>query len=431
MSFLILELVFACSRFNYGYFIRFNGKEIEYNDVVLGLLFVFSILYFLRNGKCNQKLFLYSILLIGTIFIGFILCVLIPSQVKIVDYNHSWDLYFRGDVGQLKTPQFSLQSILMFIRVLIFLCILNTSKNMFTYYDWIRISSIVLKFLQVILIYGVIEILLKYILHFNINVLMNWFFGRGVSTGGGLNRLQGISREPSYYSLALFNYICIALFYNRLNNKIKIYDKWILLAVFIGCLSTSFSFLICLASIFLMYCFLTGKDVNRVLLILFVLLVFIFSLFFVFFSDIIVFLKSSPFVVFNRIAESIIQIKNGFSGTFSVGRDFSSETSRLVGGILTFKAGFSRPVFGLGLGTAYCVMGLFATFANIGITGTILWISILFRKYAGAIPWVVTFIIILPIIFCNDLYTLYDTSYVLMLPLASYSFAKNNKREIG
>lgn len=423
-AFFVFELVLSCGRFNYGYLFILGGNEIAYNDVLLAILFILAIYVILRRGYANRKLFQVSVVLLLVIAVGIVRCYMNPADVVVIDYSHSWDKYFRGFSSQLTKVHYSKQSLLMYFRVIIFITIINAAKIIFKHNDWINIGNEVLKYLKISIIYGIIEIFMKFVLHVDMNTYLNWFFGKGISTGGGVTRLQGICREPSYYALALFNFILLSLIFNFINNKKKI-DWWIITAIFIGCISTSFSFLICLVAIVILWLIMRSNIIQnrqRTLIFVAIFAISFITLFVITRNEFINYASSSSYEVLNRIAEAILQIKKGIMGSYILGTDYSSEASRLIGGIISFKAGLSRPIFGLGLGTVYCVTGLIAIFANIGISGLVLWIYLLFGVFTTKIKRTAVLALLLPVLFCNDLYTLYDTSYILIIPLLAYYF---------
>lgn len=433
-NFLIFELFFGVNRLNYGYFMKIGGSELEYNDTLLGILFFLSLYILIKNGhNLKRKLCIYSLALVAVVLVGMLVCYIKPVRVMVVDYNHSWDYFFRGYNGQLNYVLFTQQSVLMFFRLVIFLFILNTTSKIIYEDEWVVIAKTVLKYSKYLMIYGLFEIIMKFIIHIDLGPYLIDIFGRGVSTGGGIDRLQGLCREPSYYALGLFNYIILSICNIIICDNISLQKYiWILIALLIGCISSSFSFLICLISIlFFIYNVNKNKLSHNTKLIFFICFVIMISLFIVVYSfdEVQNYLCDSSLVWSQRIGESIKQIKNGVNDTYVLGQDFSSESVRLVGGILTFKAAMTSPVFGLGIGTSYCVMGIFAIISNIGLVGFILWLRTVFFVYPrnNNVHWVL--VILLPVFFANDLYTLYDTSYVLLAPIISTMLKINDKNK--
>lgn len=419
MFFFTWELLLAGSRMNYGYFLRIGGSEIDYNDVLLGILFFLSIDLMITQKKFSKKIVTNGVTLLFVIFWGMMLCQMVPAKVEVIDFNHSWDLYLRGFGDQMQLVTFSSQSIMMCFRVILFVCILVVTDTVIVKEKWIEIAESVFNKFKFIIVYGVFEVFAKFALKIPMNDYLNAFFGRGISTGGGLDRLQGICREPSYYALALFNFIVLALVLGQIKKTNCFF--WTITAIILGSLSSSFSFWICMVAIILIWIFLSGEKQQKLRFIIWggVAVVCIGIAVIITSQKFLIFATGSSFTLLNRIAESVIQIRNGLGGTLAGGSNFSSEAARLGGGMLTLKAGMSRPLFGLGIGTAYCVTGLICIFANIGILGLLQWIKLLFVDYGHHMPLILILIVLMPVLLCNDLYTLYDTYYLLLIPVIS------------
>lgn len=419
----VIELFFALSRMNYGYFIQIGGSELDYNDVLLGILFMISILIISKEPVIPGNTGRSSIFLLLSVLCGMVISYIAPANVTVIDYNHSWDLYLRGSLSQMQQVAFSSQSIMMFFRVLIFVLILNVAYKYFEAEDWIDILNDVMPFMRLLIVYGLLELLLKFGIGINVNAWFNWFFGRGISTGGGLTRLQGISREPSYYALALFNFMVLSLakYYiddSKRDRNVNVF--WMILAAALGFASSSFSFLVCLVGFLLVWTYLKNFNRESFSTMHWALFVALIGVTMLIFSDSFLGMATnSDAEILNRIAESVGVIKKAFTNTLVVGEDFSSEAARLGGGILSLKAGLCRPLFGLGIGTTYCVTGLICIFANIGIVGLCVWLKLLFGEYGENIPKLLVVFMLFPVLFCNDLYTLYDTSYTLIIPVIS------------
>ncbi len=429
--FLLLECFFSCSRMNIGYLTHVFNSEIEYNDLILGIVFCLSIIQIFRKRKVNKKVFKYSIILISVVLISMLNCYLNPAAIEVVGFNSSLDKYFRGDLSQLTMVHFSIQSIMMFARLIIFITIINATKVSFSKEEILNFCQKLLKYLKILILYGLFEFIIKFIFHIDISTYIYGIFGHGVSSPNIVSRLSGLSREPSYYSLALFIYLFLSFLYNQYYNKNFKVNAWMILALFLGFVSTSFSFVICFVSLTLLYInnyrdfMLTVKKKKQLFNIIFGILL-ISGIFIIVNQKFLDFALASNYTSINRLGNSIIQIKNGFKGLYILGKDYSSETVRLIGAIIAFKAGLHRPLFGLGLGTVYCVNGVVSIISNIGILGFICWLLLLFKGYTNNINFVGIIIILLTVLFCNDLYTLYDVSYVILLPL--YSLYYENRR---
>lgn len=430
---LVTELFFSLSRMNYGYFIKISGIEIEYNDVLLGCLFILSMAMFLKNSKIPRKSGRLSLFLLLSIIISIFMCIIWPASVEVIDFHHSWDAYLRGDASQMHLVSYSSQSLMMFFRVMIFVVILNIAYKYFDREDWISILKRLIPFAKIVVVYGVIELILKFGLGINITPWMSQFFGRGISTGARLTRLSGISREASYYALALFNFLILFLSDYYIESEVKRKRAniiWITIIIVIGAASTSFSFVIVALSFLFILLYLKNFNYRKkFLIILAVFAVVAVLCVYLFLDEFLSIAASSNINILNRIAESITAIQTALSGSLLSGQP-TSEMARLGGGIYTFNAALARPVFGLGIGTAYTTMGIICIFANVGIVGLALWLKLLFGEYGGKMTVPLMVCLLLPPFFCNDLYTLYDTSYLLLIPIIQIVVRKiGNERE--
>ena len=385
-NYFILEAIYSLARINVGYFIKIGTMEIEYHEILLALLFILSIFILAKNRKVNKNCFTTSLLLLFSVIIGMVLCYFWPSNEYVVDFSHSWDKYVLGDFTQLSRVSFSIQAYFMFFRLLIFLFLLNIIRIYYTKDEIIQIAKRIHKYLKYFIIFGVIEFICAYIFNYNITTFIDWFFGRGKDTYNTIIRLKGLSREPSYYAIGLYNFILLSMYISYFDNKK--YDGWILISLFLGFISTSFSFILCIISIIVQYIFIiinkSSKD--RKMLIIISIFMFLIILTYIVFSDnFILYISNSNINILNRLSDLLGKVKNymgGYSDLYFNGR---SETVRICGSIMTLKAGLSRPLFGLGIGTSFCLIGLVSMFSNIGLIGLITWIILMYKKYTSNI----------------------------------------------
>lgn len=414
-NFLLLALFLCGISFNMGSFMILGNMDIEYNDTILAILFVLSIVQILKNKKLNKKLFTTSIILIIAVAIGIINCYTNPADIRIVSYDSNIDMYFRGDLSQLRYVVFSKRSILMFCKFLMFIVIMNALKVCYSKDDLLQLAKKVVKYMRYIIYVGLLEFIVKIIL--KIDLL--WFYNLFTTNLNKMSiysfdRLQGLSREPSYFSIVLFNFVILKFLINCIENK-KSIDKFIVVAIVLGFLSKSFSFVICLVSILLFYLFVVKLNKKQKIITLFSIL-FVIFLVTINMNSIVSFMAHSNNNILVRAYNSINVIQMAFSGQALLYKYATSEFSRLAGAFTAVKNGLVRPFFGIGLGTVYCINGMASIFSNTGLLGLILWIILLFKKYADIKSIYAIFIILLPTFFCGSLYTLYDLFYLILLP---------------
>lgn len=422
---LVVEMVFTVTKFNYGYFFYFSGIEIQYGDVVLGLLFIVSI--FIKTKVMSRSVNLLYL----SICIGIALLFAFPSNVEIVSFKYgSWDSYFRGVVGQLSSPVLSIHSFLMFFRVIIFCRILQVAKTVINDETWVKIAHKVFNISKVTVVgIGIIEFIIK-AKGFSTNIFLNYLFGRGIATGNSIGRLQGLAREPSYYSDALFIFIVLVYLLRSIDDKKRYfvhYDIWIVLAVSIGVASYSFSFVWLLFTLMILYNAYSVEIKEhvprwRMLKGYFLGFALIICCYIVFSDSFYNYAVSSEFTYMRRVGEAIVQLKNGINGTYVLGLDFSSESVRLNGSIITIQAFLTRPIFGLGMGTAHCISGIVEILSNTGIVGLLLWTYVVMHDYPSSQrARKIAYLFLISGVFIYDMSFMYETYFVIIIPLIDIS----------
>ncbi|WP_143155300.1 hypothetical protein [Wenyingzhuangia marina] len=344
-----------------------------------------------------------------------------PSDEGIIAFNTgSWDRYMRG-VTNLTTPVFSMQSILMFIRVVIFVAIMLATKDLFNREDFIEMGKRIGFFSKLLLIYGITEFLLSYVLKIDTTNILKLFFGRGVATSNDFGRLKGLSREPSYYSHALYNAIIILYALSKIDyenkNIFKKYKVWIIIAFFLGLISSSFAFVLVTVTLLIFFYVVSNIENRKFVFYLKPQAGLISILGLLILMIILPFVDLTDFTYYERILESLNQFSKGVNRTYKLGSDYSSEAVRLISGIETFKATLSRPLFGLGIGTAYSVSGIISILSNIGFLGLFIWYRLISTEFYKTKKKILILILLTPIVFTGDMYSLYDTSYLLLIPL--------------
>ncbi|MDC1532084.1 hypothetical protein N8473_05230 [Amylibacter sp.] len=389
-----------------------GDAEIQYGDIILGITFCAAI-WNLNSFNVNSKLQLNCFYLFGIVGLGIANLFFNPADVMTINFSSSWDLYLRGITDEMTYVSFSMQSILMYIRVCFFIAIILAAKSFLNTLDWMHVLRFLTNIAKILVIFGIFEIFIKYIIGYDLNEFLQLIFGRGIATGGDETRLQGISREPSIYALALFN--MIILFIINIKLKIKIQETliWLILTIAIGALASSFSFYLVMFSASAMIVGVYSTNIGKVNIKRFGLII-ITSIVVIFMIGIIFLFWNSYFLY--RVSDALTQMSLAFTRTYIIGLDFSSSASRLIGIFESFMSYTARPFLGLGIGTTYCVSGIVSILANIGLIGFIVWIRVLTVHYYR-LNLLLIISLMLPVTLTNDLSTLYDTAYVALIPL--------------
>jgi hypothetical protein len=274
---------------------------------------------------------------------------------------------------------------------------------------------------KIFILYGFFEIFVKFYLTVDLASILNSIFGRGIATGESAFRLQGFSREPSFYALALYNVIVLFILKIGTTGDIVKYIYWILASILIGVISGAFSFLwvfVCLAAFTITFLILRREARNIIKFGAYSL-----SLTILIVPVLLIYINDINSIV--RINEAIQQIKNAFLGTYVIGVDASSEAARFISIFESFKSYLDRPLLGLGIGTTYCTSGIISILSNIGLFGLIYWIKLLILDYYK-IRFLLGIMLFLPTLITNDLATLYDLSYVSLIALIYFFCRKDD-----
>lgn len=423
LTFLKFELIFSFFKFNYGYFFYIGNSEIQYGEIFIGLLAIIGFwnIYFI---KIKKNLLFNGLFLLFVILMGIFVLILFPSNAETINFNTAggWDGYLRGKFFNMQPVSFSMQSILMLIRIICFIVVLVAAKSLLKKQDWFSVLNFLLFFSKLFIIFAFVEYILRFYLTIDLNEYFNFFFGRGISTGADIERLQGFSREPSYYALAIYN--VSLLFFLNLQITKNLYSNisWIVAITFIGISSGAFSYLWVFSCLFIFVTFFTIFNFNlsaRRLLVFFNL-----SLFIVVPVITLYALNSNSS---GRIIEAALQLQKSILGTYVIGMDASSEASRFIGIVESFKSYLDRPLIGLGIGTTYCTSGIISILANTGLIGLILWIRLLITQYFK-IRFIIGMSLFLPILITNDFGSFYDFAYISIIPLIYYAMTANTTR---
>jgi hypothetical protein len=237
--------------------------------------------------------------------------------------------------------------------------------------------------------------------------------------------LQGLSREPSHYALALFNMMILLMVRIKVRKRYGKDIIWLGLILLIGSLANTFSFFVAALSALLLFSTMNATNAGKLnisYLVVYGMGATLAVLGFLIYS------WSQNSNLSLRIIEAGIQAQNGISGSYVIGEDYGSEASRIIGMVESFSSYLARPIIGLGLGTTYCVSGIVSILSNIGLLGLVVWIRLLTVHYFRLPNLLTTVGIFLPILVTNDLGALYDTAYLAIIP---FIFLANRNMYFG
>lgn len=392
-----------------------GGVVLSYTDVLT--LLTFSICFYLaiRKPQVNRRLVEVVFLLVFVIFVGVFRLTMDPPTAQVVSYSGNWDSYFRGNNSMMEAVSFSKQSVLQFIRAILFFFILMILKENLEDDDWRDILRKLVVSTRWMLPVYIIEAVLM-LAHTNLfYVLRNRLFGGGFAIYDG--RLSGLSTEPSYYAISLFFIIALNLLYEKEDDDKGKGLRIVTCAVYtiLGLLSGALSFLWTGTLIVLLY-LVKNKGLTKKKLFGFLLLM-----------PLLLFISTKSSYISLLSVEGMgfsNRIENLFNSMINVIQSgvmkYSSEGTRMGSIIILLKAWAERPLFGLGIGTTFCFSGLFSILSTVGVIGLVLWYILIFHIYPNNKADIVfNMIFLLVFLPAGDFEVFYGFNVVLWIELTS------------
>lgn len=400
-----------------GYFIRSGTTELGYEVVCSVLFFIFSLFFaYKKNLTVDKNLFLFSGLFLFTVWLGIILESIYPYDGMIIGLAQggNWDAYVSGKIEKGPAEVMYTLEFLYYILLLTFVLAMFIVKKLFDVHDILKSLAIMNKFFLILIVYGVIEFIMKNVLGSDLTLqFADIFLGTGGSTyselvlRGDSYQLQGLTREPSAYAFQLFMIIIFFMIERNIGLIVAVekYKKFakslqyrvvVSVAVLLMLVSGSFSSLIYL-SIVMILCFLIkGKKNNGYKeLVYFLIAGFLVCLFLFILYE---YFPNS--YIGDKLSEFLWAWDFIDAGTWSLltetGIDIGSMQSivaRVVSIMDTFSDFLNRPILGLGLIVQSAHSGVVSILSDIGLLGLFLWIKMVFYRRSETLKYDYVFII--------------------------------------
>lgn len=353
-----------------GYFIKIGSTELLYSEFSLLVLFISSS-YVLFTKKITPKELFLLMLFIVSCLLSFVLPILIPYGIKILSFEDTWEAVCYNDNFSFKEISFSVRSLLMLFRVIIFCVVFSFGKNKIFNSKTINFTlSIISKFTWFYLGLFVFELLLKYFLNASLYpIIINRIFGIGEASyetilyRSGLPAFQALFKEPSHVAMNLF-VVSIAILANYYNEKKRnFYIKIIGLNMY--SLFTISMSAILFVGFFIIIFFRFGRfklkmsSVYAIIVFAFLSIVTVYSI--PYFRTRI----DSVFYVIDLVINDNLK-RSMFSTT-------SGEVPRIASILYCLKWSILFPLFGVGLGNTYSHAFIPSMLVNIGFVGVVCW----------------------------------------------------------
>ncbi len=360
-----------------GYFLAIGKSEVSYEDAFVTILLAINCVSMAKHKRYDKKTFIVAMALLTVALLGIIMENIAPYQGLIIPYNskRAWDGYAIGVEDKTEVVYSVTRFMLLYVRILsLATTILVINKKLPTSCYKIIIRKIS-GFGKIVLSYGVVELVLKNIFHSNLTNRINCtMFGLGISTyteiafSSGLARLQGFTREPSHFSMAIFYFVLIIIMNDLINNTKKT-GFWLPVSMLLLLMCRSFAALVYLILIFVFVFtfYRKGKstvDVQEIKQRLWCISGFAIAV-------VIALLLCGMESYFSDRLAYVVRVVGTLINGGSV--PVNSDVVRLISIIDTTKDFLHRPLLGLGMGVEAAHSGVVSMLADIGVLGVFFW----------------------------------------------------------
>lgn len=366
-----------------------------------GVSFLYSIYYiYSRNIHISFTLMKNLNVYIWVVIVGILIELIYPYDGLLLPLQSGkggWDEYVLGLGGNKVVVNMDIMyTLTLLVGHILYSCAcLVMIKSICTRLDLILMINKVSEWIKVVIIYGLLELIIKNFFGFTdfMSRINDVLLGKGGNIaenaseriGDGLYTLRGMTSEPSHMVTSLFLFsICVIMLNKIYNDNPKIQeiipksvsDKWLFPAIILAIFSGGFSAILCIGTLLIIY-FIIKKEFSllpinvlakRIIVLLmsfFILCALIYSVMMDFFPYFYNRLEDAWTIGSSLIANEPVLL-SGHSGVGSTYARFFS----------IYDLGMSvadRPLFGLGLGLQWCHDILISMLSDIGVFGVIAW----------------------------------------------------------
>lgn len=377
----IFELYFIVSIImNIGYFFKLGNTDIGI-DTFLSLIVLILSIFMMFRGYYNKKIMQIGYLFYACVVMSILGGLVFPYGGQWIHSVDLWDAYITGDVDMTGGISFSSQTVIYMIAVIRFPIILSVVSDFYKRGELKGILGLVGMAIITVIIYGVLEVLLKKLFGVDTSPFINMFFGEADATANGVDRLQGFCKEPSQYATILFGLSVFQIIEIKQSkgcaakinavNHLKLFLLLLLMVV-----SSSLMALIFALLVIIVYFFLIVPANKKIWWVAAGMVLLIVAL-----------------IVIPKIEAISIRLERLWLAIKSLadGERFqsytTSEAARFISMIEMFKLSVHRPLFGIGFGQTDAHSTLAALLGNCGYLGLISYLVILYRCGNKKMQW--------------------------------------------
>lgn len=358
---------------NLGYFVKINDAKVGYAFVASIVLFALSVCM-ICMGKVDKKILWCGVALMVAIGISALSCAVRPYQPGVI---YEFDDYVSGKPYGVYLPKANFlmfKTAFSFLRTVAALSVAR--KVFFSRGQWATLSGVFARFIRLIVCVGIVEFFIKKFGNVQpVQDFLNRFLGEAVHTHFISNRLQGLYKEPSHYSiyLSLCGFLLVARLCGLKNGAARGSAITENLTFFFVCalliISSSFGGLFYAALLLVMYFWFYVSPKGKFFWTWGFLLLAAAAIVAVGCTS----LKTKWNLdhVYERTSSFFYSLLSLLKGDEST---VTSEGARLTSIFFAFKWLSARPLFGVGLSVADVHSTFVSLLADIGLAGVFFWI---------------------------------------------------------
>lgn len=377
-----------------------GGQEVNCSDLVLAALAVTSFVLLVKHVKVDRRLVTAVACLCGSLAVCLLANVLFPFDGVTIGASGSWDKFYYG--FESMTPVgMDMRTLLVIVRLILWLLVMCAASAVLQKHDYVAPAQAFVAFGKIQLIWGLIEFVTKNLLETTImtDIAQLVFPSSGsvyltLNVRGDFASIQGFTREPSHFAMAVFFFVLVELLLSRCESRREKKDAlWVTLAVVLMMLSGAFTAVVGLAilSFLALYFHLESRSglsdkANRIdIRIVLVLVLIVFMAVALVPAILDAFGDSFYVKKFENVANNMGALLSRNYGYLSGTSDALPRIISIVECLFVFC---SRPLFGIGPGVVNPFSGVVATLADYGIVFTLLWymvVGVYARRTSGRV----------------------------------------------
>lgn len=360
------------------------SQEIGCSDIVLAVLFIYSIILLIQKARIKKSLLAIGMIVFTLASISLVVNLLFPYEGLIVTSNGSWDGLLFG-TSSPQHVEIGIRTLLVLTRLTIFIVVIWCAASVLTRNDYLKASSYVLAFSKAHIAFGAFELLTKSVLGSSVAVDISSTLFPSFSSAvtdivvrGEITSLQGFTREPSHFAMALSISLVMLVLLNCAGRGRRFDIFWGFVAFLLLALSGAFTAIVGIAIAAIIAfryrrILLAGID-KRIRIVIYIL---VFALMFLALSVLTGGVRIGNIYYVDKMANVAENINAIIGRRYSNVSGSYDALPRIISMVECIRVFFERPLFGIGPGVVNPFSGISAILSQYGVLFTVAWFLLL------------------------------------------------------